>query len=92
MFGEDGMEEVLERHNRQTALRQGRANKGSPGIDGMSVEVLPDFLRTHWLGIKHQLLEGTYQPRVIKRVEIPTPGSQEKRKLGIPMACAYCLS
>jgi RNA-directed DNA polymerase len=84
MFGEDVMEEVLERHNMQTALRQVRANKGSPGIDGMSVEVLPDFLRTHWLGIKHQLLEGTYQPRVIKRVEIPTPGSQEKRKLGIP--------
>jgi RNA-directed DNA polymerase len=50
----------------------------------MSVEILPDFLRTPWPGIKHQLLEGTYQPRVIKRVEIPKPGSQEKRKLGIP--------
>ena len=68
----------------QTALRQVRANKGSPGLDGMSVEALPDFLRTHWPGIKHQLLEGTYQPRVIKRVEIPKPGSQAKRKLGIP--------
>jgi RNA-directed DNA polymerase len=84
MFGEHVMEEVLERHNMQTALRQVRANKGSPGIDGMSVEGLPDFLRTHGPGLKHQLLEGTYQPRVIKRVEIPKPGSQEKRKLGIP--------
>ena len=84
MFGADVMEEVLERHNMQTALRQVRANKGSPSLDGMSVEVLPDFLRTHWLGIKHQLLEGTYQPRVMKRVEIPKPGSQEQRKLGIP--------
>jgi RNA-directed DNA polymerase len=84
MFGEHVMEEVLERHNMQTALRQVRANKGRPGSDGMSVEVLPDFLRTHWPGIKHQLLEGTYQPRVIQRVEIPKPGSQEKRQLGIP--------
>ena len=84
MLGEHVMEEVLERHNMQTALRQVRANKGSPGIDGMNVEILPDFLRTHWPGIKHQLLEGTYQPRVIKRVEIPKPGSQEKGKLGMP--------
>jgi RNA-directed DNA polymerase len=84
MVGEDGMEEVLERHNMQTALRQGRANKGSPGIDGMSVEVLPDLLRTHGLGIKHQLLEGTYQRRVIQRVERPKPGRQEKRQLGMP--------
>ena len=65
------MEEVLERHNMQTALRQVRANQGSPGIDGMSVEVLPDLLRTHGPGSKHQRLEGTYQPRVIKRVAIP---------------------
>jgi RNA-directed DNA polymerase len=78
------MEEVLERHNMQTALRQVRANKGSPGIEGMSVEVLPDLLRTPWPGIKPQRLEGTYQPRGIQRGEIPKPGSQEKRKLGIP--------
>jgi RNA-directed DNA polymerase len=84
MCGESVMEEVLERHNRQTALRQVRANQGSPGIDAISVEVLPDFLRTHGPGITHQLLEGTYQPRVITRVEIPKPGSQEKRTLGIP--------
>jgi RNA-directed DNA polymerase len=84
MFGEDVMEEVLERHNMQTALRQVRANQGSPGIDGMSVEVLPDLLRTHWPGSQHQRLEGTYQPRVIKRVAIPKAGSQEKRKLGMP--------
>ena len=68
----------------QAALQQVRANKGSPGVDGMSVDELPDFLKAHWPAIKDQLLEGTYQPQVIKRVEIPKPGSQEKRKLGIP--------
>jgi RNA-directed DNA polymerase len=50
----------------------------------MSVDDLPDFLNTHWPEIKDQLLAGTYQPQVIKRVEIPKPGSQEKRELGIP--------
>ena len=50
----------------------------------MQVDELPDFLKTHWPAIKEQLLQGTYQPQVIKRVEIPKPGSQEKRKLGIP--------
>jgi len=84
LFGERVIEEVLERHNMQTALRQVRAHKGSPGLDGMRVEVLPDLLRTHWPGITHQLLAGTYPPRVMKRGEIPKPGSQEKRKLGMP--------
>jgi RNA-directed DNA polymerase len=84
MFGEEFMEEVCAPDNMRAALKQVRANKGSPGSDGMSVEELPAFLKTHWPEIKDQLLQGTYQPRVIKRVEIPKPGSQEKRKLGIP--------
>lgn len=84
MVGGNLMEEGVERRNMQAALQQVRANKGSPGVDGMSVGELPDFLKTHWLEIKDQLLAGTYQPQVIKRVEIPKPGSQEKRELGIP--------
>ncbi len=84
MYDEHVMEEVVERHNMQAALKQVRANKGSPGVDGMSVDELPDFLKAHWPEIKDQLLDGTYRPQVIKRVEIPKPGSQEKRKLGIP--------
>jgi RNA-directed DNA polymerase len=84
MFHEHLIEEVVERHNMQAALKQVRANQGSPGIDGMSVDELPGFLKAHWLEIKEQVLEGTYQPNVIKRAEIPKPGSQEKRKLGIP--------
>ena len=50
----------------------------------MRVEELPAFLKAHWLAIKEQLLQGTYQPRLIKRVEIPKPGSREQRKPGIP--------
>ena len=84
MVDEHGMEEVVERRNMQAALKQVRANKGSPGADGMSVDELPDFLKTHWPEMKDQLLKGTYQPQVIKRVEIPKPASQEKRQLGIP--------
>jgi RNA-directed DNA polymerase len=86
MFDEDMMEEVVERQNMQAALKQVRANKGSPGVDGMTVDDLSDFLKVHWPEIKNQLLDGTYRPQVIKRVEIPKPGSQEKRKLGIPCA------
>lgn len=84
MVGGNLMEEVVERRNMQAALNQVRANKGSPGVDGMSVDELPDFLKAHWPEIKDQLLAGTYQPQVIKRVAIPKPGSQEKRELGIP--------
>jgi RNA-directed DNA polymerase len=84
MFGETLREEVGAPANMRAALNQVRANKGSPGSDGRSVEELPAFLKTHWPEIKDQLLQGTYQPQVIKRVEIPKPGSQEKRKLGIP--------
>lgn len=78
------MEEMCERGNMRAALQQVRANKGTPGIDAMRVEELPAFLKAHWLAIKEQLLQGTYQPQLIKRVEIPKPGSREKRKLGIP--------
>ena len=84
MFGEKLMEEVCAPGNMRAALKQVRANKGSPGSDGMSVEELPDFLRVHWPQIKDQLLQGTYQPQVVRRVKIPKPGSKEKRKLGIP--------
>jgi RNA-directed DNA polymerase len=78
------MEEVVERHNMQAALQQVRANQGSPGVDGMRVDELPDFLKAHWPEIKEKLLNGTYQPMGSKRGEIPKPGSQENRKLGIP--------
>jgi RNA-directed DNA polymerase len=58
-FGETLMEEVCEQGNMLAALKQVRANQGSPGSDGMSVHELPAFLKTHWPAIKAQLLGGT---------------------------------
>ena len=74
---------VLERNNLVRALKQVRRNKGAPGIDGMSVDELPDFLRIHWPKIRQQLIDGRYRPKQVKRVEIPKPDGR-KRKLGIP--------
>jgi RNA-directed DNA polymerase len=79
------MEEVCERRNLHVALRRVQANKGSPGIDGMTVEDLDEYLRQHWPAIRDQLLNGTYQPQPVKRVEIPKPDGGV-RKLGIPTA------
>ncbi len=86
LFGEDLREEICAPGNRRAALKRVRANKGSPGSDGLSVEELPAYLRAHWPEIKDQLLQGTYQPQVGRRVAIPKPGSLEKRKLGSPCA------
>lgn len=62
------MEEVCQSENLQRALTQVKANKGNPGVDGMSVERLPGYLRKHWSGLREQLLTGTYKPRPVKRV------------------------
>jgi len=77
------MEEVCERENRSEALQRVRSNQGSPGIDGMTVDELPEYLKEHWPAIREQLLSGTYQPKPVKRVEIPKPDGGV-RKLGIP--------
>ncbi len=77
------MEEVCERDNLRKALQRVRANRGAAGIDGMSVEQLPEHLREHWPTIREQLLSGTYRPQPVKRVEIAKPDSGV-RKLGIP--------
>ena len=77
------MEEVCERENLKEALRRVKANKGSPGIDGMTVGVLADYLKQHWPAIREQLLNGSYKPQPVKRVEIPKPFGGV-RKLGIP--------
>ena len=80
------MEEVCERENLKRALRRVRSNKGSPGIDGMTVDDLPGYLREHWPAIREQLLSGTYRPQPVKRVEIPKRDGGGVRKLGIPCA------
>src|ERR1035438_5586957 len=78
------MEEVCERENLKEALRQVKANKGSAGVDGMTVVALSDYLRQHWPAIREQLLNGTYEPQPVRRVEIPKPDGGGMRKLGIP--------
>jgi RNA-directed DNA polymerase len=77
------MEEVCERENLKEALRRVKANKGSAGIDRMTVGQLSDYLKEHWPEIREQLLNGTYEPKPVRRVEIPKPDSGV-RKLGIP--------
>src|SRR5882762_6194007 len=77
------MEEVCERENLKEALRRVKANKGSAGIDRMTVDGITDYLKQHWPAIREQLLSGTYRPQPVKRVEIPKPDG-EVRKLGIP--------
>ena len=77
------MEEVCERDNLRQALQRVRENKGSPGVDGMTVGRLPGHLKEHWPAIREQLLSGTYRPRPVRRVSIPKPGGGT-RNLGIP--------
>lgn len=79
----DLMELVVERQNLQAALRRVKQNKGSPGLDGMTVGELADHLREHWPRIREQLLAGTYQPQPVKRQAIPK-SSGGTRELGIP--------
>src|ERR1700719_4336152 len=78
------MEEVCELENCKQALQRVKANKGSPGVDGMTVDELPEYLKQHELEIGEQLRNGTYQPRPVRRVEIPKPDGNGVRKLGIP--------
>jgi RNA-directed DNA polymerase len=77
------MEEVCERGNLKEALRRVKANKGSAGVDGMTVGGITDYLKQHWPAIREQLLNGTYEPKPVRRVEIDKPDGGV-RKLGIP--------
>jgi RNA-directed DNA polymerase len=77
------MEEVCGRENCKQALKRVKANKGRPGVDGMTVHDLPGYLVQHWPAIREQVLSGTYKPQPVRRVEIPKPDGGV-RKLGIP--------
>jgi group II intron reverse transcriptase/maturase len=77
------MELVVDRGNCLRALKRVRQNKGSPGVDGMTVGYLPEYLREHWPAIREQLLTGSYQPSPVRRHEIPKSGAGV-RQLGIP--------
>ena len=77
------MEAVVERENLKRALAQVKRNKGAAGIDGMNVDDLPAYLKEHWPTIRARLLDGTYKPQPVRRVEIPK-ASGGTRPLGIP--------
>src|SRR3981081_2273251 len=78
------MEEVCERANLKEALRQVRGNKGSAGVDRMTVDQLGDYLKQNWPAIREQLLHGIYEPIPGRRVKIPKPDGGGVRNLGIP--------
>jgi RNA-directed DNA polymerase len=80
---ENLIEEVCERNNLRRALKRVRANKGAPGVDGMTVDELPKYLKKHWPSIGKQVMSGKYKPKPVKRVEIPKSGGGV-RQLGIP--------
>jgi len=84
MFNSFLLEAVLERNNMHAALKRVKKNKGAPGIDGMTIEELAPYLKEFWPGIREQLFAGKYKPSPVRKVEIPKPGSKEKRQLGIP--------
>ncbi len=76
-------ERTISRDNLMAALRKVQSNGGAPGVDGMTVEELPEHLKVHWPSIRKKLEAGRYEPSPVKRVEIPKPG-KGMRQLGIP--------
>ena len=78
------MVRVMDRANIQRAWRRVKANRGAPGVDGMTIGEFPAFVRSHWSAIRQALLEGSYQPSPVRRVRIPKPAGRGERLLGIP--------
>lgn len=77
------MEKVVEHGNFEKALKRVETNKGAAGVDNMQVKELRPYLQVYWQDIKEALLEGTYKPAPVRRVEIPKPDGGV-RQLGIP--------
>lgn len=77
------MEQILSRENLLTALKRVERNKGSHGVDEMPVQNLRRHVLQHWQTMKMELLEGTYKPQPVRRIEIPKPDGG-LRLLGIP--------
>lgn len=78
------IETVVERENMYRAYYRVVSNRGSAGVDGMNVNELKSYLQKEWIHIKKQLLDGSYRPETVLRVEIPKAGGKGVRKLGIP--------
>ena len=78
------MSRVVERDNMQLAYSRVMKNRGAPGIDGMRCEDLKGWLKANWSQVKRTLLDGTYRPKAVRRVDIPKPQGGV-RTLGVPM-------
>jgi len=78
------MEQVCEPKNLNRAYARVKANKGSPGVDGLSVNKLGDWIKLHKHELIASLLDGSYQPQAVRGVQIPKPGGKGMRQLGIP--------
>ena len=85
------LELILERRNMLRAMNQVIANKGAPGVDGMTTTQLKGYLKRHWPKIKQDLLDGVYLPLPVRRKEIDKPEGGV-RLLGIPTVNSYCTS
>jgi RNA-directed DNA polymerase len=77
------LEQILERDNLLTAWKRVKENEGTSGVDEITIDEFPSYIRKHWPEIKRQVLEETYQPKPVRRAEIPKR-SGGKRPLGIP--------
>lgn len=78
------IEQIASLENLRCACIRERKNGGAPGIDGMTVEELPGYLERNGPRLREQLLDGSYQPQPVRKVNIPKPGSEERRMLAIP--------
>mgnify|MGYP000038281534 FL=1 len=81
---ENILERILSRENMQSAWKRVKSNKGSAGIDKMTIEDFPAFAQTNWDKIRESLLNGTYETKPVRRVEIPKGNTGKTRPLGIP--------
>ena len=83
VINDDLLDAVLASDNLARAWKRVKANKGAPGIDGVTIEDFPAHAREHWPALREQINQGRYQPQPVRRVEIPKPDGG-KRLLGIP--------
>jgi RNA-directed DNA polymerase len=77
------MERICEETNLNRAYKRVKGNRGSPGVDGMTVGELGTWLEAHKEELAASLLDGSYEPQVVRGVNIPKPGGGV-RQLGIP--------
>ena len=77
------LDNILSRSNMLDAYNQVRANKGSAGIDGVTIDEIDDYLRKHWRSTKELIKQRKYNPQPVLRVEIPKANGGV-RQLGIP--------